>query len=803
MNNRKGFYLGLAIIALVTLALEVSNARLFSVISWYHLSFVAISIAMLGMTAGAVYVYVRPARFSGDLAAPLGLYSFLFAVTIPIGHVIMIQLRPGVELSLRDVSGFMQLAIMAIVASVPFFLSGVVIAISLTKAPLPIGRIYFFDLLGAGVGCVAAIGLLETTDPSSGSFFLATMACVGSVAYLCISRQRSNYRWQAVVLACAVGFAALGWQNHSAYPNGIRLTHSKGIDLPEDPICDRWNTHSRIIAYPLVEQPVRYWGPGRGAPKPLTRWSVMRIDGKAGTTVHEWKGDIDELEWIKHDVTSLAYNLRGRGDVAVIGVGGGRDILTGLAFGAKSILGVELNDIFLDLLRGEFRAFSPLVERPEVTLVHDDGRSFLARYPKKLDLIQMSLIDTWASTSAGAMTLSENGLYTVEAWKTFIDRLKPDGVFTVSRWFSPNELGETARLVSLAATTLFEMGVDRPSDHMVLAAAGKVATIIVSPTPLTPEAVATISNAVKRYGFSLILRPGATIDDPRFKQILNATTVEQLNRGLYDPVLDLRAPYDERPFFFNIIRPAAWMKARASAPKGKKEGVIAGNLVATDNLVAILIIVTILVGLSVVAPLLAFGGRHGLGVVGFSASAFYFAMIGLGFMLVEIALMQRFSVLMGHPVWALAIVLFSMILCTGVGSAISDSLPLSGGRVFGVPLIITLVIAAAAYGAQFAINGAMSDSFATRAVVTLLFTVPIGLALGFCFPVGMRLVSARSTDAMPWMWGINGGFGVLGGVIAVIISMTLGITWSMIIGGFCYLSLLLPIGILRVPAASR
>ena len=796
MNNRRGFYLGLVIVALVTLTLEVTNARLFSVISWYHLSFVAISIAMLGMTAGAVYVYVRPVRFADGVPRALGLYSLLFALSIPLGHVIILQLRPGVELSLKDVSGFVQLTVMAVVAAVPFFLSGVVIALSLTRVPLPIGRIYFFDLLGASLGCMAAIALLEMTDPSSGSFFLATLACIGALSYVTGDREAAGRSWRVSVMCVAVLLFAIGAWNHKVYPHGIRLTHSKGRDLPDNPICDRWNTHSRIIAYPLVKQPVRYWGPGPYAPKPLTRWSVMRIDGKAGTTVHEWHGNTKELSWIKHDVTSLAYNLRGTGDVAVIGVGGGRDILTGLAFGAHSILGVELNQIFLDLLNGEFRKFSRIVDQPQVTLVHDDGRSYMARCTRQFDLIQMSLIDTWASTTAGAMTLSENGLYTVEAWKTFLSRLKPEGVYTVSRWFSPKDLGETARLVSLAATTLFEMGVKHPSDHMVLAAAGKVATIVVSASPLSKDALRQLLGAAKQRGFSIILRPGATIRDPRFQQILNATSVEELNRGLYDPILDLRAPYDERPFFFNIIRPGAWFRARASGPVGKSQGVIAGNLIATDNLVAILIIVTVLVGLFVAAPLLLFGNRHGLGALGFGASALYFALIGVGFMLVEIGLMQRFSVLLGHPVWALAIVLFSMILFTGVGSALSDSLSLSSRGAYAVALVVFGVILAAAYAAQPAINSTVSASFIVRAVVTLLFSIPLGLALGFCFPIGMRLVGARSQSAMPWMWGINGGFGVLGSVVAVIISMSLGISWSLLIGALCYLALLAPLSVL-------
>ena len=797
MQARWGFYFGLALVTLVTLALEVISARLFSVISWYHLSFFAVSVAMLGMTAGAVYVYLRPRGFADDrVPGQLVFYSLLLAISLPICHLVVIRFRPGDQVRVQDLSAFVQLVLMTGTAAAPFFFSGVVVAVSLTRVALPIGRIYFFDLLGAGAGCLAAIILLQAVDPSSGAFLLGAMAGLATLGYAWDARGRSNRPtvWATILLTLAMTGAGL-W-NAAVYPRGVRLTHSKGENIPASVAHDRWNTHSRITANSIVRGPPHYWGPGRFAPRRPIRRALILIDGQAGTFVAEYHDKPGQIEWIKHDVTSLAYHLRGRGNVAVIGVGGGRDILTALAFGCRRVVGIELNRILLGLLERDYRQFSQIVDRLEVTLVHDDARSYLARSEEHFDLLQMSLVDTWASTSAGAMTLSENGLYTVEAWQTFLRRLSPQGVFTVSRWFSPVDLGETIRLVSLACAALLEEGVTRPSDHLMLATAGRVGTLIISPTPFSPGARETIRYAAARYGFDLALCPGMPIPDPRFRQVLQAASAKELLTSVTDPVLDLSPPYDERPFFFNLLRPRAWFSSRD--PRQSLGGAAHGNLVATDNLMAILAAVTVLVVLSVILPLVIRGRRHGLGMGRFTASAYYFAAIGLGFMLIEIGLMQRFSVLLGHPIWSLAVVLFSMIVFAGIGSLVSDRMRLADGKVLLIlPLAIAAVTALVVVAIQPAINVAVAAPLLLRVLVTLAFTIPLGFVLGFCFPLGMRLVQTHSSRSMPWMWGINGGFGVLGSVASVILSMAWGISWSVTIGGLCYLSLLLPIAILR------
>jgi len=772
-QGRTAFYTGLMLVTLVTLALEVLNARLFSVISWYHLSFFAVSVAMLGMTAGALAVYLFPRHFSADrVGGRLPLYGLLFALSVPATHVLLIRFRPGYQVRFEDTSAFLQLVLMTATAAVPFFFSGIVVAISLTRVPLPIGRIYFFDLLGAGAGCLAVLLLMQTVDPSSGTFFLGALAGLATLAWSFARRGGRRHVLTGAALIVTATLLGVGAWNASVYPAGIVLTHAKGREIPKNTVVDRWNSHSRIVSTPVGVCLPYYWGPGAGAPMRPTRGALMLIDGEAATFVGQFRGDPREIGWMKYDVTSLAYHLGPRGEAAVIGVGGGRDILTALAFGCRHVTGIEVNGILLDLLQTTFRDFSRIAARPDVTLIHDDGRSRMARTGDRFDIVQMSLIDTWAATTAGAMTLSESGLYTVEAWRTFLHRLRPSGVFTVSRWFSPEHPEETIRLISLATATLLDEGIEHPADHIILASAGRIGTLIVSPTPFSPEALDVIEDAVLRYGFNLVLWPRTPRPDPRFLRILEAGSSRELREEITDPLFDLSPPYDNRPFFFNMIRPGAWFTGRDSGRRAL--GVVSGNMVATDNLMAILMAVGVLVLLSIALPLLLRGRGHGLTPGRFAAAAAYFAAIGLGFMLIEIGLMQRFSVLLGHPIWALSIVLFSMILFTGAGSLVSDRIRVDHRRLVLLGPGIAVAIGLAVAGIQPAIDASVAAPFVVRALVTLVFTVPIGLVLGFCFPVGMRLVARHSERATPWMWGINGGFGVLGGVVAVIFSLLWG-----------------------------
>jgi hypothetical protein len=488
-------------------------------------------------------------------------------------------------------------------------------------------------------------------------------------------------------------------------------------------------------------------------------------------------------------------------------VGGGRDVLSALAFGFKDITGVEINPVFVNLLTNHpaFIDYAGLGKLDEVHLVADEARSWLARSRESFDIIQMTLTDTEAATGAGAFTLSENGLYTVEAWKTFIRRLQPQGVITVSRWYSPGQVNETGRIISLATATLLESGVTDPRQHLFVAAAGHIATLILSPSPFAANDLKALQNATRDLGYQVILSPISAPQSPVLQDILGARSAGEIERRTAGLDLDLEPPTDDRPFFFNQLpfdRP--WQVIRWATGRLTPGGAMYGNLLATVTLCLILLVSLGLVVLTIILPL-----RSALGDVGpklVTGGTIYFLLLGLGFMTVEIGFLQRLSVFLGHPTYSLSLVLFSLILATGAGSLISDRWRLDSHFKLGLwaALTGTYIILLPFWVPRVFLM--FSDAgLVVRGALCVGMITPAGLLMGFGFPTGMRLVSSQDPRPTPWFWGINGAAGVLAAGVTVGVSIALGIGTAFLLGGVCYLLLLpaaLLIGFREHPAPS-
>jgi len=489
-------------------------------------------------------------------------------------------------------------------------------------------------------------------------------------------------------------------------------------------------------------------------------------------------------------VTNVAYYLRPSGGACIIGVGGGRDVQSAVLFGQEQIVGIDINPIFINLLRDQFREFAGIADRKEVTLIVDEARSFLSRTQEDYSIIQMSLTDTWAATGAGAFSLSENILYTVEAWKTFLNRLSEDGIFTVSRWYNPEHLGETGRVISLASRTLLESGIEKPSQHIAMVTTGRLATLLVSKQPFSNQDIAKLRSISSRLEFEPVVLPDGPPTNEVLKSIVSASSIEELSIAIADEPLNYQPTTDENPYFFNMIRLNHISVAPSSQP-----GIIAGNVIATLTLVGLILCLFFVSIATIIFPLVL-GTRSkrrmgGVGTILWSGAA-YFSLIGAGFMFVEIALIQRLSVFLGHPLYALGILLFTIIASAGVGSFLSERIPLTRVPwVFIYPVIIALAIIAIRFAVPTLAANMMSSSMVIKILASILVIMPCGILLGVCFPTGMQLVrSARATET-PWYWALNGIFGVLCSALTVFISIYFGISTSFYLAATCYIMLLL------------
>jgi hypothetical protein len=770
----------LFLIAMATLVFEIALSRLLSVVTWYHLSFFAISVAMLGMTAGAITVFVRDRAFSGERLLP-GISSMVawFAASIPLA-VLSVCYLPITSDLVRDqgLRTVVNMIVITVAAALPFYFSGVAISALLSRYPLPVNRLYAADLIGAAVGCLLVLLGLGLFDGPSVALMSGLLALLAGWRLSAVTGGAGRPWLVVFVLALVV-------VGYCAATQAIRPQMVKDHAAGNDPEVDRWNSFSRVIMGPENSGPAPIWRGDREALKDVQvrqRW--MTIDGLAGTIMRAYETPAD-LDHLKYDITNIAYYLRPSGGAAIIGVGGGKDVQSALAFGHEQVLGVEVNPIFIDLLEGPYAGFAGIGDNDKVRLVVDDARSYFSHSQEQFEILQMSLIDTWASTGAGAFSLSENGLYTIEAWTTFMSRLSARGLFTVSRWYSDKNLGETGRALSLAVATLLELGAENPADHIALVVNNKVATLVVSRQPLSAEDITILQRACRQYKHELVISPGQPLQNEMLRRVLASRSVQELQEVSDDNILNISPPTDNSPYFFNMLKLQNIVQGLDY--KTQARGVVRGNLTATMTLAALIGVLILLTLLGVLVPLLIHRHRYAGEEKLEPAAMLFFALIGAGFMSLEIGLLQRLSVFLGHPVYALGILLFSIILSTGIGSYFSDRLGLqSAARGPKLALLTAILILTVQALLELKLSTMITYTMSLKILISIALIAPIGFCLGCFFPTGMSLVREDSHYAAPWYWGLNGIFGVLASALAVFISIYLSISVNFYIAALCY-----------------
>ncbi len=778
-------YVGTFLIAFTTLALEVTLTRLLSVITWYHLAFFAISTAMLGMTAGAVTVYLRPPWFAAEkVSRSVALACLGYAVATPVSLILLCMIP---LVLMRSIMGFLSILVVTMVCVLPFYFSGIAISAALTKFACNIGRLYASDLIGAALGCLLVIVGLEALGAPS---LILLSAALGALAALVFQSDAgaSTPRLRGAATTTLLVLVALTALNTSTR-YGITPIVIKGemVD-PSAHLLERWNSFSRVAVFPRRQTAPQYWGPSPTAPQGPVAQYYMDIDGSAATTVRRFASN-DDVDHLRFDITNVVYYLRPHGGAAIIGVGGGRDIQAALLFGHEKVTGIDVNPIFINLLRHEFREFAGVGRRDEVRLIVDEARSYMSRAAERYSVIQMSLVDTWAATGAGAFSLSENALYTVEAWKVFYGRLADDGIFTVSRWYNPVNLGETGRIVSLAVASLLESGVKEPERHVAMLTVGQLSTILVGKRAFSERDIATLREVSARLAYRPVIVPGIAPAIEVLARIVSARSLEQLRQVSAAEPLDYTPATDENPYFFNMLR-----LGHLAAAFGSQEGIAHGNLRATIVLLGLIVSLSIVASVTIILPLwVSRDASRSPGAASVSwESACYFSLIGAGFMLVEIGLIQRLSVFLGHPVYALGILLFSIIASTGVGSFISAGFPVTERRwMYALPIVTVGAIVAVQWLLPGIVAAMITASMAKKIAIAIGSVVPLGILLGCFFPTGMRMVNAKGDAGAPWYWALNGVFGVLCSALAVFIAIYFGISTNFYMGAVCYGMLLL------------
>ena len=790
---------------------ELALTRIFSVVMYYHFAFLAISIALFGLSASGVYAYLRRRTLDRHPTETLlARQSLIFAASTIVALFALVRLRVGLNYSPSNL--VLMLAIYAI-AAIPFFTGGLVLTLAISRLAARINVVYAADLTGAALGCLVLIPLLNRLG-APGVVLVATALAAGAAVLFSTPGQRRTIG----LVAAALVLVPLAGQLSGR--GTFDVTDTKGHQ-GDRVLFSKWNSFSRIGVY---ERAHGDWSLSPTYSGTLPDTKFMDIDSAASTPIPRVATDLSNAGYLKYELTALAYHLksepadnesglaatapaaesRATGPEArassgftalVIGPGGGRDLASALVFGASRVDGVEINPIIAnDVMRGAFRDFSGAIyDHPRVRVAVDDGRSFVRRSPDKYDVIQASLVDTWAATAAGAYTLTENTLYTVEAFTDYLDHLNDDGVLTITRW-----VFDGLRLVSLAQEACARRGWDAAS-RLAIVQHERVATFLLKKSPFTAEEVSRLTSLAERLQFRILYAPGSEgpIAPPSGEWVEGTETaayakliVAPDRDAFYSSYQhDIRPTTDDRPFFFHTTK----LEDQFDVAFGRS--MLFGN--GLSALLTLMGISGALVAAFVVGPLLAAGGDR---PAGWFVWLVYFGALGAGFMLIEVAILQRFVLLLGHPVYSLTVTLFSLLLGTGIGAALSRRFaPATLRRSTTVALlaIAALGLLAIVMVAPF-ISWAIPFSRSVRIGVAVATLVPIGMVLGIPMPAGIRLLSARAPQLLTWAWGMNGALSVVGATLAIFIAMNWGFSATFMAASSTYL-----VGLAALLTASR
>jgi predicted membrane-bound spermidine synthase len=803
-RNDARFYLAVALICGCVMALQILQARIFSVMTWYHLSFLTISIAMFGLTLGALQVY----RGNADEQREK-LYEILQRTALAFGLWTVCALAvqmviPIVSTAFKTI--IVTLPFVAAVTAMAYYHAGKIVSLCLTRSGRPTGRVYAADMIGASAGCLCALLLMQLADAPSSVLIIAGASILSAFMARSVGKPALSARFALLGFA----FIATGVVNASLPRAFVYPIWTKGNYLPHQHMnFEKWNAISRIVIIPdFPELPINLWGPSPKMPHfPPQPYQLLSVDGAAVTPITKFDGkNWKSLKYLEYDLTNLAHFMPGIKSVAIIGVGGGRDLLSALYFGAKHVVALDINNIQISLLtkNPQYTSYSNLNHQPGVNIVHSEARSWLTRTPETFDFIQMSMIDTWSSTGAGAFALTENSLYTVEAWKVYLRHLNKNGTLMVNRWHSPGPYADIGRMASMTTEALLELGEKEPWKNVFIAHTGRLGSIIIGRHPLTDAQLDALHSTAQKMGYEILASPRLH-EDNIVNRILHASNLNDVLNIVKGEDFDLTPATDLRPFFFNqahMNRPLLVIRQARELPMLQQN--LRGHAIATLNLYIILIFSLISSVLVLVLPFRKALVKAPAEFI--RAGSAYFIMIGLGFMFVEITLMQIMGMFLGHPVYGLGIVLFSLILSTGIGSFVSEHFPLDNKeRVIVWSFLTGLYVAFLSFSIMKLLNVFIQSEFPVRVLLCLVLILPCGVLMGFAFPTGMRLTDRVSTALTPWFWGINGAGGVVASAMAMVISIGWGLNYTMMAGALCYAMLAVPaLRLLRQgPAISR
>jgi hypothetical protein len=839
-------YLGIFLLSMASLAFEITLTRVFSVAQWYHFAFMTVSIALLGFGASGSFLALFPSLANrphptpgpsplpkaqerrGGAPGSYTLLAALFALSI-VGSYLTINTIPFDSYRIAwERRQLLYLAIYYLSLALPFFFSGLIVGALLAAQPAKASTIYASNLAGSALGCLAAVAALSFLGGAGTVMLSALLGTLAAGAFtLRVSRftphasgytgpkatssnlqsQISNLKSLLSILYL-VSLAVLSFLTLKPLPFlEIRLSPYKGLSYAlqypgAEIVFSRWNAFSRID---VVRSGGIHSAPGLSlayldSPPPQLG---LFTDGEnlSPVTATDWE-EAELREFIGYLPTSLPYRLLPGAEVLIIEPKGGLDVLTALENGATSVAAVESNPLVVEAVRDSFGDWAGgIYQDTRVKVITENGRSHVRRMGQRYDLIHLSLADSYRPVTSGAYSLSENYLYTQEAFADYLDHLNEGGLLVVSRWLQLPP-SETLRVGALAVAALERTGVTKPERQLVAIRSMRTALLLVKNGEFSAEEIEAVRDFCEEDKFDLVYYPGIqpveanrynVLPEPSyyraFQDLLSAE--DRARSHFYaDYAFDVSPPKDDRPFFFHFFK---WSQTPAILQTfGQTWQPFGGS--GYFVLVALLVLALLASAVLILLPLLfqrrlpPAGGKK-TGVVDCKSTTsrgrgrvfLYFALLGLGYLFVEIPLMQRFILFLGHPTYAFATTLFALLLFSGLGS-------MTGPRFSLLKVLILLSVAILLYPLLLPhlFQLLLGQGFALRLLASVVSLAPLGFLMGIPFPGGIALLDRLAPDLIPWAWGINGCLSVLASILSTMLAISFGFSWVLLGASLAY-----------------
>jgi hypothetical protein len=833
--------LGIFLLSVSTLALQALFTRLFSISLWYHFAFMIVSIALLGFGASGTYLSIfisnnsnnekqtntiflknntvnenpkNEKRISLKSKYNLSLFSFLFSLTTILGYLIF-NLVPfdSYRIAWEKIQ-FLYLFIWYLGLTAPFFFSGVCLGILLSLKLEKVHEVYFYNLIGSSIGSFFIVLTIPFFGGEKLVLIIAGLGIIASILFL--PKYNTNFKKYKLVgfisfilIILLIIFTPKFFQIRMAPQKTLsQLKQFSGSKI----ILTRWNAFSKVD---VIESDKIHSAPGLSLKYPITIPKQMGVttDGNDISPITFYDETKNTTDFLNYLPSCIAYMLKPDSKVVLLNPNGNLDILSALQHNCKEIVVVEENPILTNLLKEDFKDFSGnILDLPNVKVINEKGRNFISASKQKFDLVFLCLDDSYKAVTAGTYSLGENYKYTVEAIKQYYNHLENDGILCISRWLQLPP-SESLKIFSTILASLDELEIKNPNERVVAIRTFSTSFIMVKNGKFSGDEKDKIRDFCDKMGFDLIYYDDIRFDEvnknikmvePHYYEAFSKITSASREDFISEYEFDIRPVTDNRPFFFHFFKASHLPKILAFYGKTWLPFGGSGYLILFVLLIFAILLSIILIIIPLIIRSKRFKPKVHKGLLSsnkFRQGIFrwiifiYFFSIGIGYLFIEIPLMQKFILYLGHPIYSISTVLFSILFFSGLGSLYLGKNTKYFSVKIGVLLILILLLL---FVSLILLKNLMIYPFYVRLLSCLLILAPIGFLMGAPFPMGIRFTSEISSELIPWAWSINGFASVISSIFATIFAISWGFNSVLIMSFFAYLLALISFIILKL-----